>query len=92
MKIFSYISGKWNFPAPRLKTFLHFLKNAFPIFWETELSSPRINIFPEMEISNFLTFLYFFKRSFSYILRRTSKLPKTKISYISPKKVINKFF
>ena len=52
-------------------------KKAFLIFWKTE--NPK-KLFISQETD------------FSYISGGTSKALKTKVSYISPKKVINKFF
>ena len=36
--------------------------------------------------------IFFQETKLSYISGRTSKSPKTKISFISPEKVMNKFF
>ena len=61
-----------------LKKFLTFSqKKAVPIFQETK-TLKKFFIFQEAELS--------------YISGGTSKAPKSKISYISPKTVMNKFF
>ena len=52
-------------------------KKAFLVFWETE-TPKKLFIFQETQLS--------------YISGGTSKPPKTKVSYISPKKVMNKCF
>ena len=59
-----------------------------------KLSSPNINIFPEMELSNcrLKKVLCFFKKTFSYISGGTCKASKTKFFYYSPKKIMNNFF
>ena len=85
--------GKWSFLALIFKNFLYFGK------WK---SRKKFLIFQETETLK--SFLYFGKRNFFYILENgnpekvpyisgeTFKAPKTKISYISPKNVLNKFF
>ena len=61
-----YISGTGTF-KPKIKKPLifwemNFLASYLSYIWKMELSSPKINIFPEMElsISRLKKFLYFF--------------------------------
>ena len=59
-----------------------------------DLSSPKINIFPEVKLSSsrFKKLYIFSKKSFSSISGGTSEAPKHETSYTSPKKVMNNFF
>ena len=80
----SYILGR-NFPSPKnKKTHSEF----FFFFFFFSLHFGKWNFLAP----NLKSYYIFSKRGFSYISGGTFKAPKTKISYISQKKVMNKFF